>query len=667
MDSERVPESSDDVDGERNSAEINGESSHAKVTTTPKISEPGPLGDANPDSRGRHVARAKEKGNSRYSSASRRSWKYPNGPPVPQPNQEPLTLEQCLKITERDLFKRHEYHKTSIAQKDVYIQYLKFLIETSGRLLYPPGPFPRPPALCLTSFGSDFSQFLTDVRYDGNDNIRWIPRRVATPKVDAGRNEENEPPEGLSGTRDETERSDQGRQLPDGNDVTDEQRKDLITQYRESHPIQNIQPQDNGDPSQLELLPETARVSLAIPTEDLVTSASEIRGPVSAEIPQRSLVLESGCNGETSRPRSPEPKLRGEFSVPQRSRSRGLSGSVLPIPYQSDQERLWLKYHEMQLHFDAEIDEMDSRIETLKKHLVRVGGSVDANGVARAGSRTNSEGRYEKLGGDGASKTEITEIRCVWLQGVRQSIGKLKEMAPRARRTPRLENSKTGHPARVVALPTAADPTKPDASVDMPDLHKTSNEALTAERASRGCTLNELPYEILSAILGCLRVDSQAALSLTCRLWHQILTPMIWKNVYIDEQRERTAGQRRAYRELKRVTPSNGEGEASNNEKEDGNQNPIVKTFWPIGSLTVQRSITNDNEAGGVRIQEPADKADGVDRNDDEDWWKRSSSKPTRNVSPEYMVPMTTTDEAISYNESLALMPITVGILRALW
>jgi hypothetical protein len=711
MDPEKAPEPSDDVDGERNSAEINGEESHGEDTMTPKIAEPGPSGNENLNPGGWHAARAKEKGHNRTRSSSRRSWKYPNGPPVPQPNQEPLTLEQCLRVTERDLFKRHEYHKTSMAQKEIYIQYLKFLIETSGRLLYPPGPLPRPPALCPTSFGSEFSQFLTDVRYDGNDNIRWIPHRVATPKIDAGRNEGSEQPEGLTGAKNGTESNDQERQPASGNDVRDAQEEEPITQHQEPCSIQDIHPEENQDSSQPELhkrdtpqaghgpspdgvafhgmiaknsasevsllqesakegdgeqegvtvtLPEITQISPAIPTEDPVTSASEIQGPVPTGRSQRSLVLGSERIGEAGRLQSPESKLQGEIASLQRPKSRGISGSVLPIPYQSNQERLWLKYHEMQLHFDAEIDEMDSRIEFLKKHLIRVGGSINANGVARAGSSVNSEEKDQNVEG-GALETKATDIGGVWLRGVRQTIDKLKEIAPGPGRTPRPNNSKIGQPTRVIALPAAANPTEPGVSVDTSGLPRTLNASMTTKGTSRACTLDGLPYEILSAILECLPLHSQATLSVTCRLWHQIMTPMVWKNVFLDEQVDEMVGRRRAYRELKRIV-------ASNDEKDEGKQNPSVQTFWPIACLTVQTSIPNDNEVDSAESQEPLNRAEDARPSDDEDWWKRGPPKPARKPSNDACidVPMTARDKAISYNESLALMPITMGILRAL-
>ncbi|KAH0541218.1 hypothetical protein FGG08_004274 [Glutinoglossum americanum] len=704
MDFEKIAGSNDNVDSAGDGAENGGEESHGNDATTPKIIEPDPSDDGNLNSEARHPVRVKEKRHNRTRSASRRGWKYPNGPPVPQPNQEPLTLEQCLRVTERDLFKRHEYHRTSLAQKEIYTQYLKFLIETSCRLLFPPGPIPRKPAQCPTSFGIEFSRFLSDVNYEGNDNIRWIPHGVATPKIDSQRYENTGQPEqeadaGL-GTKSVDREDLHARRI----DASDTQVEGLTAEHQELRPIRNTaedhgpkqaeadgrdtpQPESKSTPERTTsqdvtigsdvptvsaasgssregndggegiavTLSEITPISPAIPTEDPAFSGPEIRGPIPTG--KRPSVLDSEQLDEESGLQGPEPKPRGVVSVPHRPKSRGPSSSVLPIPYQSNQERLWLKYHEMQLHFDAEIDEMDSRIKALQKHLIRVGGSVDADGVARAGTRTNPE---EKVQSD-VLNTKTTEIGGVWLQDVRRTVNALKEMVSGPRRTQRSDKPKTEQPAKSIILPPVTNSAEPSASMSVPGLPDMSKETPAVGRTSEGRTLNELPYEILSAILKYLDIQTQATLSVTCRSWHQIMTPMVWKQVCLDEGTDDMAGRHRVYKELERVaTPSDG--------KEKGKPTPGFVSFWPMACLTAETSIPADNEADGAGSEDTKSKKDDACSKDDADWWKRGPPKPERKF-PKIEGPdviMTTRQRAISYSESLALMPITMGVLRAL-
>ncbi|KAI9772139.1 MAG: hypothetical protein M1839_002551 [Geoglossum umbratile] len=678
---------------------------------TPKIVEPDPSDDGNPSSDGRRVARAKEKRHNRTRSDSRRmGWKYPNGPPVPQPNQEPLTLEQCLNLTERDLFKRHEYHKTSVAQKDVYIQYLKFLIETSGRLLYPPGPSPRAPSLCTTSFGSDFSRFLDDVHYDGDDNIRWIPHRVATPAGGASRDWGNEQPEKAA---DSVEGDNQEHPPASGSNIEGTQTGELTPPKQEPKPARTqpekdknpaqatpekedtvqpeygpglrkaashdvvavdglpavLYPKGNADerggegPGATVTLPEKTPVSPAIPTGSFTAPDSEIRGPLPTGRSPRSAILDPERVSDTGR-------LQGGGPTPHRPKSRGISGSMLPIPYQSDQERLWLKYHEMQLHFDAEIDEMDARMKALQEHLVRVGGSTDTNGVSRAGGRTKTSGNDRGKGKINSPKTETMEFGGAWLQNVRKTIDRLKEMAAGPKRTLRPPEPEIGQPAEPTNLLPMSGSTGL-ASAGTSDSAEAPKANPTMEGTPRSRTLNELPYEILSTILKYLPMGKRATLSVTCRLWHQVMTPMIWRSVNLDDGYEIMIGQRRAYQELKRVA-------ANSEEKGKGKQTASVQTFWPIACLTVQTSLSSGDspevEKAPPTGSEPTesegndntDKIDGARPGNGKEWWERGLQKRTRETPKNGILEISSRDRAICYNESLALMPATISLLTAL-
>jgi F-box-like len=692
-------------------------------STTPKIVEPDPSDDGGPSSEGNRATRAKEKRHNRTRSASRRrSWKYPNGPPAPQPNQERLTLEQCLNLTERDLFKRHEYHKTSIAQKEIYIQYLKFLIETSSRLLYPPGPSPRAAPLCTTSFGSDFSRFLDDVRYDGDDNIRWITNRVATPVGGARRDYGGEQPEDAADSEEGTKGDSQGRSLVGISGTEDTKAVEPTDAHQESMPTQSIQPEGDQYPSKAErnedtiqpgrhpnpqkttsrdtsdvgespavcvlegctnegdgegervtvAVPEKAPVSPATPTEAPTVaptvSSQEIQGPTPTVRAPRSAILDPERTGNAR-------GLQGEVHAPLRPKSRGISGSTLPIPYQSDQERLWLKYHEMQLHFDAEIDEMDARMKVLQEHLVRVGGSTDAYGVSRAGDRTETHGINGEEEKANTPRTSTTEVGGLWLRDVRRTIDTLKEMATGPKQALRSHKPETAQQAKPTSLLLTADSTKLGASTDVPPPLETPKVHSTTKTTAGGRSLNGLPYEILSTILKYLPAGKRATLSVTCHLWHEILTPMVWRSVALDDDYEVIVGRRRACQELKRMA-------ASNEEKGKGKQNTSVQTFWPIACLTVQTSLSsgNSSEAGGSipvdsgntdsgNVETDKDntkKTESAPLDEDKDWWGRGLRKSPLKIPKSEHLEMTPRDRAVCYNESLALMPATISLLTAL-